>query len=225
MNVNLFLLDPHCAGAASWRFPHRCEGAWQQIRPTIITETHAAVLKWMGDNNHTEPEFLPGDVVIQSRCSIETLIHHHEFGPMGFSFYNTINAADTKTIYIIANRGNLIPACTAIRAAMLQHFHERYPAATIHLVSGSPEEDFFRMLFAPVFYRDSQSSFGLWAAVANKGLVHSAPMLRLYTDNVTPDLGDSWHWDHVPVLYPAVAAAAGIRKDDTSAIVKWLREH
>jgi hypothetical protein len=179
----------------------------------------------MGDNNYSQPEFMPGDVVIQSRCSFQTLIEHMEFGPMGFSFYNSINARETKTIRIIANRGSHVPACTAIRAAMLQHLHERYPDATIHLDSGSPEDDFFRMLFAPVFYRDSQSSFGLWAAVANKGLVHSVPMLRYFTENITPDLGDSWHWDHAPVLYPAVAAAAGIKKNDASAIVKWLREH
>jgi hypothetical protein len=213
------------AGGENWLYPHRCEGAWQQIRPTIMSDTHAAVLRWMTDNNHSQPGFMLGDVVIQSRCSKGTLIGHPEYGPVGFSFYNTISAIDTKTIYIITNRANPMPACAAIRAALLQHLHGRYPGVRVHLVGGTREDDFFRMLFAPVLYRDSQSTFGLWAGMANKGLVHSVPMLRAFTDNVTPDFGDGWHWDNVPVLYPAVAAAHGIKADDADAIVNWLLEH
>ena len=33
-----------------------------------------------------------------------------------------------------------------------------------------------RMLLAPTLFRDSQSSFGLWAAMANPGQVHSVPL-------------------------------------------------
>jgi hypothetical protein len=206
-------------------YAHRCHGAWQQIRPTIINDTHAAVQAWLQASKQQQPAFNPGDVVIQSRCSEDTLLSHPEFGPVGFSFYNSIDAAATQAIYIVAEPGRQLPACAAIRAAKVKHLAARYPNATVKVVGGRLEEDFLRLLFAPVLFKDAQSSFGLWAAVANKGQVLSVPMLSLYTNVTTPDLGRDWHWVHTPVLYPSVAAAAGIAKEDSEAIVKWLQEH
>ncbi|WIA28952.1 hypothetical protein OEZ86_011475 [Tetradesmus obliquus] len=201
----------------SWLYAHRCHGAWQQIRPTIINDTHAAVQAWLqaSKQQQQQPSFSPGDVVIQSRCSEDTLLSHPEFGPVGFSFFNGIDAAATKAIYIVAQPGKQLPACAAIRAAKVKHLEARYPKASVQVVGGKLEEDFLRLLFAPVLFKDAQSSFGLWAALGNKGQVFSVPMLPLYTNVTTPDLGGGWHWVAAPVLYPSVAAAAGIAKNDS----------
>lgn len=86
-------------------------------------------------------------------------------------------------------------------------------------------EDFAKLLLAPVLYKDAQSSFGLWAALANRGQVWSVPLLGTYTNNTKPDLGVSWHWSDAPVLYPDVAAAKGITLDSPADIIKWLQEN
>eukprot|EP00882_Tetradesmus_deserticola_P011111 GHRQ01011748.1.p1 GENE.GHRQ01011748.1~~GHRQ01011748.1.p1 ORF type:complete len:342 (+),score=112.74 GHRQ01011748.1:47-1072(+) len=209
----------------SWMHAHRCHGAWLQIRPTIINDTHAAVQSWLQARNQQQPAFNPGDVVIQSRCSEDTLLSHEEFGPAGFSFYRSINVTATQAIYIVAEPGKQLPACAAIRAAKLNHLAVLYPNSEVQMVGGSLEEDFLRLMFAPVLYKDAQSSFGLWAGLANRGQVFSVPMLPLFTNNTTPDLGRDWHWVHAPVLYPSVAASAGITINNTEAIISWLQEH
>jgi hypothetical protein len=215
-----------CAGDSdSWLYAHRCHGAWLQIRPTIIADTHAAVQRWLASSKQQQPSFNPGDVVIQSRCSEDTLLSHPEFGPVGFSFYSSINATATQAIHIVAEPGTQLPACAAIRAAKLKHLAARYPNAKVQVVGSTREEDFLRLLFAPLLFKDAQSSFGLWAAVANRGQVFSVPMLPMYTNNTTSDLGSDWHWVRAPVLYPDVAEAAGITKGDSEAIIKWLQEH
>ncbi|KAF6254758.1 hypothetical protein COO60DRAFT_1462514 [Scenedesmus sp. NREL 46B-D3] len=211
----------------SWMYAHRCHGAWLQIRPTIMNDTHSAVQTWLQarQQQRQPPVFNPGDVVIQSRCSEDTLLSHAEFGPVAFSFYRSINATATQAIYIVAEPGKQLPACAAIRAAKVKHLAARYPNAKVQVVGGRLEEDFLRLMFAPLLFKDAQSSFGLWAALANRGRVFSVPMLPLYTNNTTPDLGGDWQWVHAPVLYPSVAAAAGINIGDTEAIINWLQEH
>jgi hypothetical protein len=183
------------------------------------------VQRWLAASKQQQPSFNPGDVVIQSRCSEDTLLSHPEFGPVGFSFYSSIKKKATQAIYIVAELGKQLPACAAIRAAKLKHLAARYPKAKVQVVGGTREEDFLRLLLAPLLFKDAQSSFGMWAAVANKGQVFSVPMLAMYTNNTTPDLGSDWHWVRAPVLYPEVAEEAGIQKDDDEAIVKWLQEH
>ena len=58
-------------------------------------------------------------------------------------------------------------------------------------------------------FRDSQSSFGLWAALANYGTVHAVPMLSFTQSHacatLTPNLGADWVWSNAPVLYPQEA--------------------
>jgi hypothetical protein len=52
------------------------------------------------------------------------------------------------------------------------------------------------------------------------------PLLKEYADgNPTPDLGPGWHWADAPVLYPAVAAAAGLTPDNAEGIIQWLETH
>ena len=44
------------------------------------------------------------------------------------------------------------------------------------------------MLLAPTFFRDSQSSYGLWAGMANPGTVHAIPLLAwIQQPGVTTD--------------------------------------
>lgn len=61
---------------------------------------------------------------------------------------------------------------------------------------------------APTVFRDSQSSFGLWAVLANYGTVHATPLmdiLQLKCVSSTPDMGWDWVWSRAPVMYPHVA--------------------
>ena len=111
-----------------------------------------------------------------------------------------------------------------------------------------------RMLLAPTLFRDSQSSFGLWAAMANPGEVHSVPLripdgrgdqrqsggqiARPPTEAeglpnpapridpaATPDLGPDWVWSAAPVLYPSVAEGLGLSRDDPEGLLSWLERH
>lgn len=228
--MDLALLRPllcccWCAGDSdSWEYAHRCHGAWLFIRPIIVNGTHTAMTRWMRANNVTAPAFQPGDTVIQSRCSRDTLLKHEEFGPVGFSFYKHIKPT-AKNIYIVADPKATWPLCLAIRKAKVKWLTAKFPASKVHVVGGSLHDDFAQLLFAPVLFKDAQSSFGLWAALANTGEVWSVPMLKKYTDRTTPGLGKAWHWVDAPVLYPHVAKEANVGAKDEAAIIKWLKEH
>lgn len=64
--------------------------------------------------------------------------------------------------------------CQQINEARRQHLADKYPGAEVVVVGSNRLEDFVRLLRAPVLFRDSQSSFGLWAGVANKGKVRGS---------------------------------------------------
>ena len=71
-------------------------------------------------------------------------------------------------------------------------------------------------------------SFGLWAGMANTGVVWSAPLWAPPPLNglVFSAPGTNWKWSTAPVMYPDVGKAAGIRdKGDIEEIVEWLRTH
>lgn len=210
----------------SWAYAHRCAGAWTWIRPTIIHDTHAAFAAWAARaTRFTPPAFQPGDVVIQSRCSNDTVLVHPEYGPVGFSFYANIPPAATR-ITVVADQHHRAPLCALLHDAQLAWLRARFPDAAVTLTgSRDPHLDFARLLLAPILFKDAQSSFGLWAALANRGEVWSVPLLPTYTNTTEPDLGPHWHWVDVPVLYPHVAAAAGITLDQPDAILQWLRDN
>lgn len=218
------LLHVPAGDSDSWEYAHRCTGAWHLIRPTIINDTHAAVTAWAQATKFTLPNFKPGDTVIQSRCSKDTLLVHDEFGPVAFSYYSSIQPT-TQNIYIVRDPRVKVPTCAAIHEALVQWLKARHPKANIQVTGGSLERDFMQLLFAPVLFKDAQSSFGLWAGLANKGEVWSVPLLARYTKNHKPDLGSRWHWVDAPVLYPGVAQAANISKHDTAALIRWLEAH
>lgn len=170
------------------------------------------------------PRFEAGDTVIQSRCNRDTLLLHDEFGPVGFSYYSSIKPT-ARHIYIVRDPQVKLRTCAAIHAALVKWLQARYTNSTVQLIGGSLEHDFMQLLFAPVFYKDAQSSFGLWAGLANKGEVWSVPLLAKFNKNRKPDLGRHFHWVDSPVLYPEVAKAANISVYDTAAIIRWLESH
>ena len=85
-------------------------------------------------------------------------------------------------------------------------------------------------MYAPVAFRDSSSSFGLWSTLASAGAVFAPPMHALDGPPDLPWVDGSWKFVRVPVLYPSVAEEAGLG-DRSSVlqrmdhIIKWLKEH
>jgi hypothetical protein len=205
----------------SWAYAHRCAGAWTWIRPTIVNDTQAAFAAWATDTGFKLPQFGPGDVVIQSRCSSETILSHPEYGPVGFSFYQGISST-AQRIIIVTDLNKRLQLCADIHAAQVKWLQVKFPHAEVKVEGGTMHEDFAKLLLAPALYKDAQSSFGLWAALANRGEVWSVPLLDTYTNNTRPDLGPAWHWSSAPVLYPQVAKAHGITLDKPADIIKWL---
>jgi hypothetical protein len=108
--------------------------------------------------------------------------------------------------------------------ADLQIYLQRLrPHANLKLISGSIEEDFTALWKAPLLIKDAQSTFGLWAGFAGKGVVYAVPMLSHLVLNTTPDLGAGWKWRDCPTLDPTVAKTANISAG--AAIISWLRDH
>ena len=82
-----------------------------------------------------------------------------------------------------------------------------------------------RMLLAPTFFRDSQSSYGLWAGMANPGTVHAIPLLAWIQQpgvTTTPNLGPDWVWSAAPVLYLDVAQKLNLTLEDHEGLIAWL---
>jgi hypothetical protein len=115
---------------------------------------------------------LPKNKTNKARCAHDTVLGHPEYGPVAFSFYTSnIDASMTKRIILVAEPRRHTPICQQIHAARAERLAAAFPAAELVVAGSSRAEDFARLLFAPVLFRDSQSSFGLWAGVASKGQV------------------------------------------------------
>lgn len=186
-----------------------------------MNDTQAAFAAWATERKLQLPQFHPGAVVIQSRCSPDTILKHAEYGPVAFSFYSSISSTATSIVVVteLRKRSQL---CADIHASLVKWLKAKFPTADVQVSGGSLHQDFAKLLLAPVLYKDAQSSFGLWAAVANRGEVWSVPLLSVFTNNTQPDLGPKWHWVDAPVLYPHVAAAQNVTLDKPDGIVKWL---
>lgn len=159
--------------------------------------------------------------MIQSRCSPDTILRHPEYGPVAFSFYKHISN-DARRILIVTDLRDRTQLCADIHAAQVRWLKAQFPAADVLVEGGNVHQDFAKLLLAPVLFKDAQSSFGLWAALANKGEVWSVPFLRAYTNNTHPDLGASWHWSDTPVLYPHIATQQGLSLNTSQGIIHWL---
>ncbi|GAX75545.1 hypothetical protein CEUSTIGMA_g2988.t1 [Chlamydomonas eustigma] len=225
--VDPALFDYHCHScpAGDWEFSHKCAGAWTTQRALIREDTHAAVQKWTEVTGTKLPVFQPDDVVVQLRCAKDTILSHGEYGPIGFSFYS--NLPNPGRIFIIFSQQNTIEFCALLVDRIKRQLEKNYPTAKVEILkNGTIFEDFFRMLLAPTFMRDSQSSFGLWAAMANRGRVHAVhmlPQLPEVTDK--PDLGPDWIWSEAEVLYPPKGKELGLSVERPEDIFKWLESH
>lgn len=212
--------------AEAWEFAHRCSGPWTGIRDVVRNDTQAAVRAWAEEAGQKLPEFGPGDVVIQARCSEDTMLRHPEYGPVAFSFYtDNIDLAVTKRILLVSETSPRDELCRRVNGAREEHLRRKLPGVEVEASGSNRGHDFARLLLAPVLFRDSQSSFGLWAGAANRGQVFSVPLLREFTNNTKPDLGEDWHWVDAPVLYPRVAEEEGITLKEPDKIIQWLQTH
>lgn len=132
--------------------------------------------------------------------------------------------ATTKTIYIVTELHSRARVCAVLHQAQLDHLRAKFPSANVTVIGGTPVEDFARLLYAPILFKDASSSFGLWAAMANKGTVYSTPMLWWHSKhNPSPFLGSNWFWVNSHVLYPGVASRLGLTADQPEAIIQWLK--
>lgn len=74
------------------------------------------------------------------------------------------------------------------------------PGTSFSTLEGEPWEDFARLVYAPVSFRDSQSSFGLWSTLSSTGLAFAPPMYSTSEtciedeDFVAPYVDESYRW-------------------------------
>jgi len=77
----------------SWAFPAPCPGLVEAIMPMLVEETAWALDAWAEYRGRRMPEAPSDAVVIHSRCAGDTWISHPSYGPVAFSFYDTIPAS------------------------------------------------------------------------------------------------------------------------------------
>jgi hypothetical protein len=193
-----------CAGAGE--FAHKCPGAWPHIVADIQRDTRSALAQHAMAHNLRLPSFRAGDVLIQVRCAGDTVLGHDEYGPAPWSFYNSVPCDKLGQITVQSEAASVaaVPLCAALNASLFARLALRCPTARLRYVSGSLFEDWARLVFAPTLYKDA-SSFGLWAALANTGTVHSAPVFP----NIT-FAAPNWVWSPRQTLYPSAFRAAGL---------------
>ena len=202
-------------------YAHKCF-AWQYIRGEIADLTRAALRMYaLVDGAIPIPTFGPLDVVIYIRCSKDTVLDHPEYGPVAFSFYDTIPHS-TRRITVVSHAESISasPFCTAHNRTLFEHMAHRRPRARLEYSSGGIWEDWAKLVYAPTLYRDP-GSYSLWAALANTGTVHSAPLYANHPDLVPGGIVfDGWSWTNAPVLYPHTVQ--GMRLENA---LEWLESH
>jgi hypothetical protein len=193
---------------------HKCD-AWTHIVLDIQRETRAALVLRARDTGAPLPWFGARDAVVQQRRAEDTLADHEEYGPQPWSFYDPL-ADERPTRIVVVGDARAAAAhapCAALNASLFARLRELVPGALLEHSSGSVEEDFPKLVFAPVLYKEA-SSFDLWAALANTGTVHSAPIYPSIVFDQT-----NWRWSRLETLYPSAFRRAGIARGDAGAIV------
>lgn len=118
----------------------------------------------------------------------------------------------------------LFPPCQRKLEALNETLAAWYPGARVVLGTGwDVFDDFAHMVFAPTLVKDS-STFGLWAGMANDGVVVSTALLPEGKGALNFS-NPHWRWSPAPVLYPDTAAAAGLNVSDTEEVIRYLIEH
>eukprot|EP00195_Chlamydomonas_chlamydogama_P003113 CAMPEP_0202915078 /NCGR_PEP_ID=MMETSP1392-20130828/64780_1 /ASSEMBLY_ACC=CAM_ASM_000868 /TAXON_ID=225041 /ORGANISM="Chlamydomonas chlamydogama, Strain SAG 11-48b" /LENGTH=291 /DNA_ID=CAMNT_0049606973 /DNA_START=396 /DNA_END=1271 /DNA_ORIENTATION=+ len=210
-----------------WEFAHVCINTWTKVIPEIGRDIPMALKIWAQRHNETIPVMQPGDVVIQNRCAPDTYLTGGDYGPTAFSYY--LNAPrDTRRFLIMHDRmeSKRFPPCELLNNMLTIFLQSKFPGAEVQVVSGTMFQDFARMVYAPVVFKDSQSSFGLWACLAALGVggkVFAVPMRTKQppdepgTDN-TPDFGPNWTWvTNVTTLYRDEILRAGLPLRENAA--------
>ncbi|KAG2422771.1 hypothetical protein HXX76_015791 [Chlamydomonas incerta] len=231
-----------CPDPTMWEFAHGCDAGWTQARRAMQNVTLGALRSWAAAAGRALPGFLPGDAAIQVRCSQDTLLGHGYYGPSAFSMYTTYLPPDTKRVFAIyAHHGHNGPAvyapCDKLVDAMGRYITQRRPGVSFAIIGGEKWEDFSRLALAPVAFRDSMSSFGLWATLANTGRVFAPPALAPIKDSyksliyTLPTVDDTFRFVNVSVFYPEVASRLNFTielKDQSpqiDRIIAWLESN
>ena len=127
--------------------------------------------------------------------------------------------------------------CDKLVDAMGRFITQRRPGVSFGILGGEKWEDFARLVYAPVAFRDSMSSFGLWATLANTGRVFAPPGLAPIKDShksldyTLPYVDDTYRFVNVPVLYPEVARRLNLTTDladqspQIDRIIAWLESN
>lgn len=229
--------------------PHKHTFSWPFILDTIRLDTQMAFKKWSSFNNMQRPNLTENDVVIQDRCDDTTLLHHHLYGPIAFSFYASLKTINPHNIFIIRDpnlRHKMIKPqwsstgknppfypCRVIHEALCNHLTYLVPNATIHSIGHKDiSEDWAFTMYAPVLFK-SVSTFTLWSGLASDGLVYSTPLFpddyqarqAIKPVNLTPHFGLRWHWVMSLALVQTEAARLSPPKltlEHVDRIIAWL---
>ncbi len=93
-----------------------------------------------------------------------------------------------------------VPQCERLVQEMGGFLTRARPGTSFSTLEGEPWEDWARLVYAPVAFRDSQSSFGLWSTLSSTGLVFAPPMYSTSEtcledeDFVAPYVDESYRW-------------------------------
>ena len=84
--------------------------------------------------------------LLASRCSHDTILSHHEYGPTAFSFYKDLPPSSVKRIFIInGDAAGSFDFCGLLVARLQRYLTSAYPHATVGIFPrGTVHEDFFR---------------------------------------------------------------------------------
>ncbi|KAI8465634.1 MAG: hypothetical protein J3K34DRAFT_83737 [Monoraphidium minutum] len=205
-------------------YPATCNGHWSHFRSQIQAETEEGMKDWSKKVGIPLQRYNKTDVVVQFRCSFETLLGHPDYGPLGYSCYNVI-PKDTRYIRVVADKeaAAQAPACITVLHALKQHLKWLRPRARVIVRGRTADEDFMALWAAPTMLRDGQSSFGLFAGFGGTGVVYSQPFIEGQARERTPDWGPDWRWNDCPTLYPSVAQKLKITEADQ--IIKWQKRN
>lgn len=209
--------------------------------------TRGALETWAKANGKVLPQFQEAEAVIQIRCARDALLAHDIYGPTAFSYFTTHMPKSTKRVNILyARHGHHSPKnyepCERLVTALENYIREKRPDVEVLVVGGEKWEDWSRLVYAPVAFRECQSSWGLWSIMAGDGLAFSPPLFSAEDKSdkrlefVSPYVDGKFQFVQGAVLYPEVARRANITTCGEDArtcdltpqadtIVAWLREH